>query len=80
MRPLADCNPKKRGCLLCADMIKVPSLHDKAFQSKACPYNKCPYHELDDFKTYADYDRHAKKEGQRQMESWLKKVFELSEK
>lgn len=83
MRLVVDCNPNKRGCGLCADVCKekVWSREEgKMVTRKYCPYDECPYHELDEFKSYAEYDEHAKKEGQRQMESWLKKVFELSEK
>ena len=82
MRYVADCNPNKRGCYICADTKKINITRDGKHIANAhiCPYNECPYHELDDFKDYSEYDKHAKKQGKSQLEAWLKKVFNLSEK
>lgn len=80
MRYIVDCNPQKRGCGICADVIKIDSPTKNGYKTKACPYDECPYHELDQFEKYTDYDKHAKQEGKNHLESWLKKVFNLSEK
>lgn len=40
---------KKRGCHNCAD-----------FNHK-CPHEVCPYHELDEYKTYDEYMKKSKK-------------------
>lgn len=43
----------KRGCAYCADALMIK---DKKGQNRrACPYNECPYQELDEFKNYGEY-------------------------
>ena len=42
---------KKRGCHWCADF------------KRKCQHEVCPYHELDDVKTYDEYLKKAKKNG-----------------
>lgn len=42
---------RKRGCHYCADF------------NRSCPHDKCPYHELDEFKTYDEYMRKSEKNG-----------------
>lgn len=42
---------KKRGCHYCADF------------KRKCPYAECPYHELDEFKTYDEYLKKGEKNG-----------------
>lgn len=44
MRTIRQKEKNKRGCIYCADMKKGKCKHDK-----------CPYHELDGFKTYEEY-------------------------
>lgn len=53
----------KRGCEYCADNAghghKIFKYKSKRKSYLAvtikCPYDECPYHELDDFDSYADY-------------------------
>ena len=81
MRFVIDCNPGKRGCDLCADHIKVKAkVNYEVLTRKVCPYDECPYRELDDVKKYSEYDKRVQKAGTYNIESWLKKVFVLSEK
>lgn len=82
MRSIVDCNQNKRGCYLCADVVKMKFMRNGKYvvTAKCCPYDKCPYHELDNVKSYSEYDRKVKKEGKNHLEAWLKKVFEVSEK
>lgn len=54
MRKLLLTDKRKRGCDFCTGMIpwdKTP------FNRSGCPYDKCPYHELDDTETYGLYLR-----------------------
>lgn len=44
----------KRGCGYCLDLIPWEKIVNKARPSK-CPYDECPYHELDDVNTYEEY-------------------------
>lgn len=82
MRFVTDCNPNKRGCYLCADVAKIKFVRGGKYvvTAKACPYDVCPYHELDDAKCYSEYDRQVKKTGRNLLEAWLQKVFSVSEK
>lgn len=83
MRFIRECNPAKRGCEFCADVKKYKFWNERAgtFVKRACcPYDECPYHELDDVKHYGEYDRRVKMEGKNHLEAWLKKVFNVSEK
>lgn len=81
MRYIIDCNPNKRGCYICADITKIKcNVNGNMVTRKCCPYDKCPYYELDDVKCYSDYDKLAKKQGRSLLEEWLKKVFNVSEK
>lgn len=82
MRNVVDCNPNKRGCYLCADVVKHKFKRNGKYIviAKMCPYDECPYHELDDVKCYSEYDKRVKKTGRNLLEAWLKKVFEVSEK
>lgn len=43
---------RKRGCLFCADGKKTNKYNAVLIE---CPYDTCPYHELDDFDSYEDY-------------------------
>ena len=53
MRELKQAEQTKRGCKLCADVEKIAK--KGKYPRRHCPYDKCPYHELDGFKTYKDY-------------------------
>lgn len=70
MKRALFCSEKsKRGCAYCADAIfgivrldsgkkSVPQYCETA---KYCPYAKCPYHELDGYKSYEAYlKKHGK--------------------
>ena len=77
MRFVVDCNPQKRGCDICADVKKISSWDKhlcKYVPRRICPYDECPYHELDDVKCYSEYDKRVKKKLN------LKKIFNVSEK
>ncbi len=77
MRFVIDCNPGKRGCDLCADVMKVKAkVNYEILTRKVCPYDVCPYHELDDVESYFQYEKRIKK----QQKAWLKKVLKVSEK
>jgi hypothetical protein len=47
----------KRGCLYCADCECGSGKHTE------CRYHKCPYHELDNVKTYGEYIQKSNKSG-----------------
>lgn len=79
MRYVIDCNPNKRGCHFCAD-TKFLTDSSSGCKRKFCIHDECPYHKLDDVKNYMDYDKQLRKHGKKHLESWLKKVFSLSEK
>lgn len=57
MREVSIRERQKRGCLYCADCSCGSGKHTK------CPYDKCPYHELDGFKSYEAYLKKSKKGG-----------------
>ena len=44
-RKLTQEEKKKRGCIYCADCV----------EEKRCIHTECPYHELDDFRSYKEY-------------------------
>ena len=48
MKKLNNSMKKKRGCMYCADVVNVE-------QRNHCPYDECPYHELDGFDSYGQY-------------------------
>jgi hypothetical protein len=54
MRPLTDKGIRKRGCYYCADKERMYDDKKRSYVN-LCPYDKCPYHELDDVKTYGEY-------------------------
>ena len=49
MRIVSATERIKRGCEYCTDFKKNKNIGSR------CKYNKCPYKELDGFKTYEDY-------------------------
>ena len=56
MRVLKESETYQRGCWLCADLHKVRG----GRRVNHCPYEECPYHELDSVKTYGEYMRKTK--------------------
>ena len=55
---LSEEEKRKRGCIYCADIKKVKGYHVGQVYIKAhltCPYDICPYGELDNFNAYKDY-------------------------
>lgn len=77
MRFITDCNPGKRGCEFCADKQKtIIKVNGEILNRNVCPYDECPYHELDDVESYFQYEKRIKK----QQKAWLKKVLKVSEK
>lgn len=44
----------QRGCTYCHDMIPK-EVKGRKYCETTCPYNKCPYHQLDDVKKYGEY-------------------------
>ena len=57
MRKLNHREMIKRGCLYCEDCS-----HGSGKDTR-CPYDKCPYHELDNVKTYGEYILKTDKSG-----------------
>ena len=53
MRIIPYAETVKRGCKYCAFVDKT--LGDDGKMKKACPYEECPYRELDDYKTYNEF-------------------------
>ena len=43
----------KRGCDYCADMVMIKK--NGGENTHGCIHMKCPYHELDNYKTYDEY-------------------------
>lgn len=62
MHKLSNEEKDKRGCLYCMDRenaktINKSALSDEDEKGSLCPYNRCPYRELDKYKRYKDYDK-----------------------
>lgn len=53
LRKIHNGEALKRGCRYCADSVK------KDGKIRRCIHEECPYHELDEFKTYHDYLKHT---------------------
>ena len=51
MRRLKKAEQDQRGCHYCYDVI--PPKYK--FENRKCPNEECPYHELDNVKTYGEY-------------------------
>lgn len=43
-----------RGCPYCTDCVQR---HTSGIPRRFCPYDECPYHELDQYKSYRHYLR-----------------------
>jgi hypothetical protein len=52
-RIMLDCK-HQRGCGYCADVIPYEDKGTWRTKSK-CPYDECPYHELNSVKSYEEY-------------------------
>ena len=52
MRILSTQEKIQRGCAYCA-YIQMEEVNEVV--KKVCPYDECPYHELDEFDTYSEY-------------------------
>lgn len=50
MRIISKKEKKKRGCMYCLD-----------YKKRRCIHEKCPYHELDKYKTYNEYFKEQEK-------------------
>lgn len=80
MRKLTKAEINKRGCMYCTDMGITIFWEDGKKRSRACKHDECPYHELDNVENYTAYDKQLQKNSDRGIDSWLKKVFIMSEK
>lgn len=54
MRLLQNKERTQRGCIYCTESTPQDT-DEKQIRRKYCPHNKCPYHELDDVKSYTEY-------------------------
>ena len=57
-RILESDEKKKRGCVYCNDLIKEKGKMEERYYDitiSKCPFEECPYHELDKYNTYNDY-------------------------
>lgn len=52
-RLIRDRERKQRGCIYCLDMQTTGDGTNIA--GRYCPYEECPYHELDKYETYDEY-------------------------
>ena len=59
MRALKESETHQRGCWFCADLHKVRG----GKNVNRCPYEECPYNELDNVKTYGEYMSKTKSSG-----------------
>lgn len=62
MRQLTDKEKRQRGCDFCADKGRMYDAKKRNHVS-ICPYDKCPYHELDNVKTYGEYIQKTDRSG-----------------
>ena len=44
----------RRGCVFCTERVSCRSERNEKVRSR-CPYDECPYHELDGVKSYGEY-------------------------
>lgn len=54
MRPVNLSRKHKRGCGYCLDYIPTRKV-GKTTKRARCPFDVCPYHELDKYKKYEEY-------------------------
>ena len=67
MRYVSKAEKKKRGCVNCIDLTP----DRKRGKRVKCPYEECPYHELDKYDTY---DAFLKATGYTSVDDFLKKL------
>lgn len=72
MRTLARSEMIQRGCEFCLDH------RSNGRAGTGCIHAKCPYHELDNVKTYREYEKSLK--GEDIIRRYVKKICEVSEK
>ena len=63
MKWLSVKEKNKRGCVYCLHVKRLE--HNDGTLGTACPYNECPYHGLDDYKTYTEYLKERYKDERR---------------
>lgn len=71
MRELARNEIVQRGCEYCADHRMMGT------KGTGCIYTKCPYHELDNVKTYREYEKSLT--GEDIVRRYVKKLCEVSD-
>lgn len=54
MRKMNKALKRKRGCAYCTEMIPW-MLQGRTRKGSKCPYDECPYHELDNTENYDEY-------------------------
>lgn len=54
MRKMSISLKRKRGCGYCLDLIPWQKVGNTKKKAK-CPHEECPYHEMDNTKTYDEY-------------------------
>ena len=54
MRKINKPIKRKRGCAYCLDFIPWEMVGNTRKKAK-CPHEECPYHEMDNSKTYDEY-------------------------
>ena len=63
---------RRRGCIYCADYVVV-RMRGKRM---VCPYDECPYHEMDGYHSYSEYLR---KLGPDSVKRIFRRMFDLSD-
>lgn len=58
MRKLRKKEKAIRGCIYCKNLTESQIIKGK-FVPAGCPYAECPYHELDNVKSYDEYLKNA---------------------
>lgn len=54
-RHVTDKEKKKRGCVYCMDALTTGNKQSTYYIGRFCPYEECPYRELDKYDDYGDY-------------------------
>lgn len=55
MRFLRVAEVKQRGCKYCTHCKRTTGRRIKGELNIQCPFDECPYHELDKYKSYSQY-------------------------
>ena len=53
-RTVTDRERKQRGCIYCLDVVTTGKT-SSYYAGRYCPYDECPYRELDKHETYGEY-------------------------